>query len=87
MPRLTPAARAFPTLYADPHDRDLLGLAAREADQEWVLYVLTLGVAEVGRGCRARSAAGMVQQGFLLLAGRVALRSCLPSPSPPSHIP
>ncbi|PSC76873.1 histone acetyltransferase MCC1-like isoform B [Micractinium conductrix] len=44
-------ARAFPTLYADPHDRDLLGLAAREADQEWVLYVLTLGVAEAYQHC------------------------------------
>ncbi|EFN59486.1 hypothetical protein CHLNCDRAFT_138102 [Chlorella variabilis] len=39
-------ARSFPALYADPRDRQLLGLDGPEVDKESLLYVLTLGVAE-----------------------------------------
>lgn len=44
---LPAAARGFSALFADPHDRRLLGLAGEERDRERLLYVLTLGVAEV----------------------------------------
>lgn len=46
----TATARAFPALYADPHDRRLLELEGPQADQERLLYVLTLGVQQVRRG-------------------------------------
>lgn len=39
-------ARAFQARYADPHDRQLLGVAGQQLDEQRLLYVLTLGVAE-----------------------------------------
>ena len=41
------AARTFQALYGDPRDRRLLGLESASIDQEPLLYILTLGVAEV----------------------------------------
>ena len=55
-----PAARVLPALYADPNDRRLLGLASEQVDRERLMYILTLGVAEVsvewgfGRGSTFR---------------------------------
>ncbi len=49
---MLPAARSFPALYADPRDRQLLGLASPAYDKERVLYVLTLGVAEASQRVR-----------------------------------
>ena len=40
------AARSFEAQYADPRDRQLLGLASPALDRERMVYVLTLGVAE-----------------------------------------
>lgn len=37
----------LPALYADPNDRRLLGLASEQVDRERLMYILTLGVAEV----------------------------------------
>ncbi|KAL4419168.1 hypothetical protein ABPG77_004891 [Micractinium sp. CCAP 211/92] len=39
-------ARAFQARYADPRDRQLLGVAGQQLDEQRLLYVLTLGVAE-----------------------------------------
>lgn len=51
------AARAFPALYADPHDRRLLGVEGAAMDRERLLYVLTLGVAQV---CGRRALGGLL---------------------------
>lgn len=49
-PSLSGAARMLPAVYADPNDRRLLGLASEQLDREPLLYILTLGVAEVSVG-------------------------------------
>jgi ribosomal protein S18 acetylase RimI-like enzyme len=59
------AARSFPALYADPRDRQLLGVAGPAQDREKLLYVLTLGVAEVRGlvcGCKQNSQTGVAAQ-------------------------
>jgi len=48
------AVRVLPALYADPNDRRLLGVASKQLESERLMYILTLGVAEVSADACSR---------------------------------
>ncbi|KAL4431127.1 hypothetical protein ABPG75_006383 [Micractinium tetrahymenae] len=72
---LAESARAFQARYADPRDRELLGVAGQQLDEQRLLYVLTLGVAEASGAYQRQGIARRLLDFALKYAAETACRA------------